>query len=118
MNKIQALPKDEAFLLVDLEKQEVLKQPSADKIGVVKINEGKVEASFTQDKKYGDTLFSDAVDADGEVVKFDGQETTTMDGRYVTSSVTFNGKHYNNPIKINFAAYPNYINGDVSIKLK
>ena len=50
MNKIQALPKDEAFLLVDLEKQEVLKQPSADKIEIVEINEGKVEASFTQDK--------------------------------------------------------------------
>ncbi|WP_438314729.1 DUF4179 domain-containing protein [Sporosarcina sp. FA9] len=118
MNKIQALPKDEAFLLVDLEKQKVLKQPSSDKIGIVKINGGKVEASFTLDKNYGDTLFSDAVDADGEVVKFDGQETATMNGRYVTTSVTFDGKNYNNPIKINFGAYPNYINGNIAIELK
>ena len=117
MNKIQALPKDEAYLLVDLEKQKVLKQPAGGKIEVTEMTTNRIEARFREEKNHGYSLFLDTINADGDAVETVSEGLRVYEG-YVYSDLTFKEQQHKNPLRINFSAYPNYINGDISVELK
>jgi len=118
MNKMQALPKDEAYLLVDLEKQKVLKQPVDGKIEVTEMTANRIEARFREEEKHHlYSLFLDTINADGDAVETDREGIWSYEG-YVYSDITFKEPQHKNPLRINFSAYPNYINGDISVELK
>ena len=117
MNKVQALPKDESYLLVDLEKQEVLKQPSAGTIEITEVTANRIEARFREEKNHMYSLFLDTINADGDAVETVSEGLRMSEG-FVYSNITFKESQHKNPLRINFSAYPNYINGDISIELK
>lgn len=117
MNKIQVLPKDESFLLVDLAKRQVLKQPSAGKIEVTEMTTNRIEARFREEKNHIYSLFLDTINADGDAVETVSEGLRMSEG-YVYSDITFKEQQHKNPLRINFSAYPNYINGDISVELK
>lgn len=117
MNKMQALPKDESYLLVDLQKQEVLKQPSAGKIEVTEVATNRIEARFRDEKNHMYSLFLDTINADGDAVETVSEGVRMSEG-FVYSDLTFKEQQHKNPLRINFSAYPNYINGDISVELK
>lgn len=117
-NKMQALPKDESYLLVDLQKQEVIKQPSDGEIEVTEMTQNTIVARFqVEDEKFGYFLFFTAENADGEKVESDSSGSWS-DGEYQYSSIHFTKNYNESLLKVNFQAYPNYINGDISVELK
>ncbi|MFJ7934215.1 DUF4179 domain-containing protein [Sporosarcina sp. NPDC096371] len=120
LDKMQAIPKDESYLLVDFQEQEVLKQPSDGKFEVTTITptmlEGRVRGkAFESELSY--FLFSMTEDADGNVVDHASQSNWNYEG-YEYYKIEFEKQPYKNPIRINFSAYPSYINGDISVELK
>lgn len=120
LNKIQAILKDESYLLVDLEKKEVLKQPSDGKFEVTTITpimlEGRIrEEAFESERGY--FPFYTVEDADGEAIDTPSRSAGHYEG-YANYSIEFEEQPYKNPLRINFSAYPNYINGDISVELK
>lgn len=118
MNTVQALSKEEAFLLIDTEKQEVLRQPSVGELEVIEITRGWLEARLPmKDKEFNYALFFDMLDADGEEIETRSQGMWTDKG-YEHFDISFDQTYGKNPLKISFSAYPNYINGDVSIELE
>ena len=120
LNKIQAILKDESYLLVDLQKNEVLKQPSDGKFEVTTMTpmmlEGRVREEAIE-SKHSFFLFYTAEDADGDEVDHASQGNWNYEG-YENYNIEFVKQPYKNPIRIDFGAYPNYINGDISVELK
>lgn len=118
MNQLQALAKEEAYVLVDLQKGKVLKQPSDGKIEFTSIKPDSVEARYEQaNDEVNRSLFYIAENANGEEVESNSSSMHYDEG-YAYSTMYFTKPERVNPVKITFESYPNYINGDISIELK
>ena len=116
-NKIQALPKEESFLLVDVETKKVLKQPSVGKIEVSKITQNNIEIRMPAGKEeFNFFLFSSVENENGESIETTGQ-SAWRDTEYNYYGISFTPAQFAKPLRIDFFAYPNYINGDIDIEL-
>ena len=117
-DKVQALPKDDDYLLIDFEKKEVLKEPSYEKIKVTSITGSSIVVVLPNSKDHFPySLFSNTTNANGDVVDI-RSEGMWGDGENYYSDVNFESKNLVNPIKTDFWAYPNYLDGSVSIQIK
>ncbi|MEK4484518.1 DUF4179 domain-containing protein [Psychrobacillus sp. FSL H8-0484] len=117
-NKVQALSKDESYLLVDFEKKEVLEQPSNKKVEVTNIQNNSIEVKYRPIRdNHTYSLFSQGENANGGDVSIP-TEATWSDVDYNYSTITLEAKDIINPVKIPFIAYPNYLDGSVSIQIK
>lgn len=116
-NKIQALPKDESYLLIDTGKRKVLKQPTMGNFEVTKMTDHEIEGRMpVGEEEFTYFYFSTIENANGEDVESDSQSRWRLDG-YEHFGIQFNDDLIVNPLKIHFFAYPNYINGDIQIEL-
>ncbi|MFJ7970006.1 DUF4179 domain-containing protein [Psychrobacillus sp. NPDC096389] len=117
-DKVQALPKAESYLLIDLDKKEVLSEPTDGKLEVMNINDQSVEVKVQRIREnHMYTLFGDVVDAKGERIDTPS-ESMHGDEQYNYSTISLDSKDIVNPIKLNLYAYPNYLDGSVSIQIK
>ncbi len=117
INQLQALPKEEAYVLLDLQKGKVLKQPSDGKIEFTSIRPNSVEVRYKQTDEVNRSLFYQAENANGEEVESNSVSMHHDEG-YAYSTMYFTKPERVNPVKITFESYPNYINGDINIELK
>ena len=117
-DKVQALPKEESYLLVDFAKKEILKQPSYRKIEVLNVSSNTIELKYhpiRENHMY--TLFSQGENAKGEIVDIPKQ-SNRGDDKEQFSINTLDEKDIINPVRLDFIAYPNYLDGSVSIQVK
>ncbi|SDN27387.1 protein of unknown function [Psychrobacillus sp. OK028] len=117
-DKVQALPKEESYLLVDFAKKEILEQPSQRKVEVLNVGSNTIKLKYRpirEDHMY--SLFSQGENAKGEVVDIPRQSNGgNNDEQY--AEITLDAKDIINPVRIDFIAYPNYLKGSVSIQIK
>lgn len=117
-DKVQALPKEESYLLVDFSKKEILEQPSDRKIEVLNVGNNTIELKYSPIREnHMYSLFSQGENAKGEIVDIPRQGNRGNDDEQF-SEITLDEKNIINPVKIDFIAYPNYLNGSVSIQIK
>lgn len=117
-NKVQALPKNESYLLVDFEKKQILEQPSKGKIEVTNIYSNSLEVKNRPIReKHSYSLFSQGKNANGGVVDIPTQSTWS-DEEYQYSEITIDATGIINPVRLDFIAYPNYLDGSVSVQIK
>ncbi|MFJ8065965.1 DUF4179 domain-containing protein [Psychrobacillus sp. NPDC096426] len=117
-DKVQALPKEESYLLIDLETKKVMKKPSDGKIEITNISNDSVEVKIPQIREnHMYSLFADAENANGERVDMPS-ESMRGDEKYNYSTISLDSQNIVNPIKLYFSAYPNYLEGSVSIQIK
>lgn len=118
-NEIQALEKSEAFLLVDVHEQEVLKQPSVGELKVMSMDTNHIEIRFPvqEEEHFGYFLFSNIENADGEDINSSEQSMWNGDG-FEYNRISLEGLNLKNPLKVNLWAYPNYIKKAVSVEIK
>ncbi|WP_166462377.1 DUF4179 domain-containing protein [Psychrobacillus vulpis] len=117
-DKVQSLPKEESYLLVDFGKKQVLKQPSEGKIEITNIHSNSLEMKYRPIREnHSYSLFSQGKNANGGVVEIPTQSTWN-DEEYQYSEITLDAADIINPVKIDFVAYPNYLDGSVSIQIK
>lgn len=117
-DKVQALPKEEKYLLIDFSKKQVLKQPSLGKVKVTDIqgDSFKVEyAPIRENHSY--SIFSQGVNAKGETVDIPSLMTSSgLEIEYAEAML--DAKGIINPVRIDFVAYPNYLDGSVTVQIK
>lgn len=117
-DKVQALPKEESYLLVDFEKQEILEQPSDRKMEILQVGSNTIKLKYHPTRKdHMYSLFSQVENVRGEVVDI-LTGSSSGDGIEHYEEITLDAKDIINPVKIDFFAYPNYLNGSVSIQIK
>ncbi|QUG40392.1 DUF4179 domain-containing protein [Psychrobacillus sp. INOP01] len=117
-SKVQALPKEESYLLIDFAKKEILEQPSHRKVEVLNVGSNSIEVKYhpiRENHMY--SLFSQGENAKGKVVDIPTQ-SNRGDEEEQFSEITLDAKDIINPVKIDFIAYPDYLGGSVSIQIK
>ena len=118
LDKVQALPKEESYLLVDFAKKEILEQPSDRKMEVLNVGNNTIEIKYHPIREdYMYSLFSQGENAKGEIVEIPTQGNRGNNDEQYTK-ITLDEKDIINPVKIDFIAYPNYLDGSVSIQIK
>ena len=117
-DKVQALPKEEKYLLIDFSKKEVLKQPSQGKVKVTDIQDHSFKVEYAPIREnHSYSIFSQGVNAKGETVNIPSLMTSSgLETEY--AEAVLDAKGIINPVKIDFIAYPNYLDGSVTIQIK
>ncbi len=118
IDKVQALPKEESYLLVDLEKQEVLNKMVNDKVEILKVTSNELEYQIDSTEDFNYTLFSSGIDAQGNTVDIPSSSTVYKDDYVTVGTVYFETKNIVNPIKLPFSYYPNYLEESASVRIK
>ncbi|WP_163102856.1 DUF4179 domain-containing protein [Peribacillus alkalitolerans] len=126
-NKIQAVDKDEAYVLVDMEKQVIIKQPKGEKLSDFKVNNKEFTfiletTGYNTDNSNGFNyfIFSDITDSTGKIMDHNSYMTTTDEGKQ-QMGVTFGNDvlaTFKNPIRLELFFYPSWIEKEVKVKIK
>lgn len=118
LNRVQALPKGQDYLEVDLQKQQVLKEPTGNPILIISMTNDSIETEVSKSEEFEDNWVPGiAINARDENVRIP-LETIKERETTIYRYIEFEPSDVMNPIKIPFAAYPNYIESDISIELK
>lgn len=117
-NKLMAMDKDEAELIIDTEKQEIVKQPKDNRFGNLMIYGPYMEIELKGGKDYHHDPFSTIYDADGKELHKKSSSFLKNDEEIITLGIDLPNENYKNPIRFPLYGYPSYIKGDVKIKIK
>lgn len=123
-NKVMALDKEKAFVVIDTEKKEILQQPKDGRFKKVTVDNELVSTGmdwvsmeFEGMKGYYHSPFNQYIDANGK--QFDIMAWSTTDNETPQTKYGFELQGaYKNPIKLPLTAYPSYIEGEVRIQIK
>src|SRR5690606_38221305 len=118
-NAVQALPVEEAYLVVDTEKGELLSGPKDGRFSMEKAD--KKEATFVlsdiEDDVHHYGLTTAIEDANGKKF-YPSSESTSTPENEIHWTVEFGTPDYANPLSLELFAYPNRIKDDVKVELK
>lgn len=118
LNKVQAIRQEDAVAVVDTETGEWQNRPD-NQIRLVTSDRHHVEFEMDAEDENGFPygLFRDVTDADGKQVDLSSEGMSTYEGKSHWD-ITFEHSNYTNPLKLEWFAYPQYLEGDVRIELK
>jgi hypothetical protein len=119
INKIQALDKDEATVIVDTEKNLLLNSPKDGNLHLGDSSKSEVDFYLTdfEDDEHMYTLASSIKDATGIEIRMPPTSMSTYDLKKHWT-IRFETTNYKNPLQLELFAYPNYIEGDIKVELK
>ena len=121
INKLQALNKDEATVIIDTEKNILLNSPSDGRLKLAESNKSHVDLFLTQaevDEHFSFTTYK-IEDANGKLIRSPSSSMQYDSGK-MESHLVFDLEttDYKNPLHLEIDAYPNYIEGNAKIELK
>ncbi|WP_176547236.1 DUF4179 domain-containing protein [Bacillus sp. AFS053548] len=118
INKLQAVDKDEDYILVDTDKQQILKQPKGNFVTDFKKDGNDLTFTLNTKKEFHYSLVGSIFDANGKEVQTSSGSTEYHDGGKQIEGITISSQNYTNPLKLKLAFYPVYIKGDAKIRVK
>ncbi|MGD6857130.1 DUF4179 domain-containing protein [Bacillus infantis] len=122
LNKVMAVDKEDAEVVINTETKEIVKQPKGDKLSGLVLEGGSLSFQVRAEKEYNHQLFTTAKDAEGR--ELDGGSSfyrSGGDGLYKEFGVSLSEAdpaNYKNPISLELSAFPSWIEGEVKIKLE
>ena len=118
-NKLMAMNKNEAELIIDTEKQGIVKQPKDNRFGNLKMYGPYMEIELRGGKDYHHDPFSTIYDADGKELHIKSSSFILKnDDEIIKIGIDLPNENYKNPLRFPLYGYPSYIKGDVKIKIK
>ena len=111
-SKLQAMPKDEAFIKIDTDKKVILNQPNENYFSFQNVLNGRVGLESTVPEDFHFELFGQFVDHNGKESYI--QEWSNGGKELVMKLPT---EKYENPLTLPFSYYPRWIEGKVEIDL-
>ena len=120
INKIQAVEKENASLVIDTEKGLLNNTPKDDNLELISSSREGFELTLKTplDEEFNASLGAGLVDANGKKVEVVSEGMGFKEDNIRSWTIDINDDGYINPVKMELFAYPNYINGDVKIELK
>jgi Family of unknown function (DUF5643)/Domain of unknown function (DUF4179) len=119
LNSAQAVDKDNATIVVDTDKLEILKQPSGDRLSNVRFEENELVFDLTAPKN-SNFYISNVTDAQGKIVETHSQSWGSSDDtdikRVGIELPTI--KSQQNPLSMEVAFFPSWIKGNDKIRIK
>ncbi|GEN83267.1 hypothetical protein SLU01_15790 [Sporosarcina luteola] len=117
-NKLMALDKEEAELIVDTEKEEIIKQPKDGKFSNLKMHGPYMEIELKGREEYHHNPFSTFYDADGKELHSMSGSFSKNGNEVAIIGLDLPNEKYKNPLRFPLHAYPSYIKGNVEINIK
>lgn len=118
INKLMAIDKEEAMVIVNTETNTLINNPKDERLKLGKTSKTQVEFSMDSNSKEDPKdLFSTAIAADGKELSISKIESRSSH-KEISWILSFDNIMYKNPLKLELAAYPNYIKGNIKVKLK
>ena len=120
LNKLQAVDKDEASVVVDTEKRQILKQPKGGFLSNLRVEGNDLIFDLHTEKEFNAFPFTTITDANGKVINSESSflHTRNMKGITELGVDISNLKNQPNPISLELTAYPSWIRGNVKVKVK
>ncbi|MEI5907528.1 DUF4179 domain-containing protein [Bacillus spongiae] len=119
LNNAQAIDKDNATVVVDTEKLEILKQPAGSHLNNVRKENGELVFDLRTNREFNYFIFSKVIDAQGKELEHSTQSMSTYEkgvrriGMNLPAIISSQ-----NPITIELSYYPKWIKGKDKIKIK
>jgi len=117
INKIQAVDKDEAYLIVDTEKQQIIKQPKGNLLANIKKEGSSLTFTLNTKKDFRYFLFDSFVDANGKEFYINVGSSGFNEKKQIVS-LTLPSEKYTNPIKLKLEFYPSWIEGKAKVRIR
>lgn len=120
-DSIRALDKDELWVEIDTESNQILKAPKDGKLTKVEKRKNELAIQLEADRKFIDhQIFLDyAIDSYGNKIKEKGPFGASPDGRSIWYTVPFPmNEKISGPIKLELLDYPAVVKQDIKIKIK
>lgn len=120
INKMQAVDIEDSYFLVDTDKNILLHSPKDGRLELIKSSRTGFEMILNRDDEPDHTYGIDlkVTDANGETMDMQSSGISSGYEGKQDISIGFDDNGYANPVRVDLAAYPNYINGDIKIELK
>lgn len=125
LNHIQAIDKDEAFIIVDIDKQEIIKQPKGEFQMALKTDPGTLIFIYPKqdifEPFYGVSL-GEITDQEGNIIGSNGSYSRieSDESGMQEYGILLNKKlsNLNGPLSLEIYSYPKWIHGDINIRIK
>jgi len=119
-NKIQAVDKDEAYVVVDLKKEEILKQPAGERLSYLRVEDNQVIFRFQTEEEFHYFLFGPIRDVNGEELESPSSFHTGPDLNGVEEFGVGipNLSSAKGPISLELSFYPSWIEGEGKVRIK
>ena len=110
---VQAIPKDDATVVVDFAAEKILKQPAfvKEKFKVYK------NGTIRYEGKNSSIFSTDAETSSGKAVKFSSSSISNRDKKFRVNT-KYNVKTIQEPVRINIENYPHYLKGAATIRIQ
>lgn len=116
INEVEALPKDDDYIIVDFSKEQILKNPISKDVKIEIINNYSIELQYTKpDNKPHTPILMEAVDQKG--TKYYPTQIHTHADVPVVEEYIYNFQNLQNPIKLYINSYSNYLDGSAKIEI-
>ncbi|MBD7986143.1 DUF4179 domain-containing protein [Sporosarcina sp. Sa2YVA2] len=116
-NKLMAMDKNEAFVVIDTEKKKIIRQPPLNLFSNLTVNGSFIEIEMKSEKGNHHDPFSIVLDANGNEVESNAKGSMSSEEK-MNIYFKLAEKPFENPITLPLISYPAYINGNVTIKIK
>jgi hypothetical protein len=120
LNKMQAVDKEEAYVVVDTKTEQILKQPKGNKLSDVKVDGSSLHINLHTKKEFHYFLFSSIKDGSGKEIQSNQSSSSYNSKKDITEIgvVIPNLKLQKSPISLMLEFFPTWIEGNGKIKIK
>jgi hypothetical protein len=118
VNKIQAIDKSEAFVVVDTERKQLVKKPSGTQLYDFKVEEGYLIFKFHTDEEFTAFPFGRITDGEGEEITPKQTEKIGNEGESELRVNIPELEKVKSPIILELTFFPAWIKGDEKVRIK
>lgn len=117
LTKVQAVDKDSEHVIVDIEKEQILKQPNGELLTNLKVVGDTINLTLHTTEAFHYDPFGRIINGDGE--ELNPQTSFSYHDKMVELGVQIpNLKSQPAPISLELTAFPTWINGDCRVRIK
>ncbi|WP_042346179.1 DUF4179 domain-containing protein [Bacillus massiliigorillae] len=118
MNKAQALNRNQTQIVIDTEKQSILKAPDQS-IKSLQVMGNELTFSIQAEKDFHHGMFGTVKDANGKELQVESSSMSSIDNKSRSFGVVLKANQsFSNPLTIDVLYYPAWINGNVKVRVK
>lgn len=117
-NKLMAMDREDAFISIDTDKKEIIRQPKDKRFSNMTVHGAYIEFELRGEEGYHHDPFSTIIDAQGKELRTTSGYFSRKEEDWIIIGFDLPDEAYTNPLKLPLAGYPSYITDDVSIQIK
>ncbi|PEC48432.1 hypothetical protein CON00_16105 [Bacillus sp. AFS096315] len=119
INKLQAIDKEDEYLVIDTEKQKILKQPRGNYLSDLKKEGDTIFFTLNTKKEFNYDMIGSITDANGKEIEMnESYMEGNVNNKQIIGFKISSRQKYMNPIKIDLVSFPSYIEGDAKVRVK